>query len=577
MNFQPDFELKGAPAKYDGGKDRADESISIKLSSPTDGVASGVPDDCEVSPVTRHIVLQSLFNDMIGEFYSRTLLRLYKLMAGHVERESEGRKRSNSTASDTLLPWEERIQFYVHVAYGNKRMLDGHSLLLSGMLSDPSSPVPLSLRDVFVEGGKDECECYEKMVLCGYDVYTHDVRLDSVDIGERPDNNSGDTASDDNNGDNNEGAKRLKYTLWSSVKLDMAKETDITPCGRGLIGNEYACQDWGELRTFLGDNFARHYPRLESDVAERRARVIRDLAAAYGTGDRGNGLEDVAVVGLTQRTYRRSWINLSRVLAECNARLAGKAVCVEVNVENARTPYEQLIMHRSLDALVGVHGAQLTQSVLLPPGGHVLELLPWVPSYIRGRWVQTTHTPTPLGIIFHNSDLKHLGYSLGRDSVPLCNKFSEGGVEEETCFMSNRKRFIWENRDFTVDPNAVVNFVEMFVLHYRSGRRTCDDLAGALDDERFVLYNVRCLVPPHGGPRTGTAGLLTRGIPAPSNGRARSSTSERRATASKTMRARTGDGAGDAVPPRVGDMSEGSGFVVYHGYRNKTQSLEGEK
>ena len=95
--------------------------------------------------------------------------------------------------------------------------------------------------------------------------------------------------------------------------------------------------------------------------------------------------------------------------------------------------------------------------------------------------------------------------------------------------MSNRKRFVWENRDFTVDPNAVVNYVEMFVLHYRSGRRTCDDLAGALDDERFVLYNVRCLVPPHGGPRTGTAGLLTRGIPAPSNGRARSSTSERRA------------------------------------------------
>ncbi|EJK62878.1 hypothetical protein THAOC_16495 [Thalassiosira oceanica] len=578
VTFQPDFELKGAPAKYDGGKDRADESISIKLSSPADGVDPGVPEGCGVSPVKRHVVLQSLFNDMIGEFYSRTLLRLYKLMAGHVER--EGRKRSkstafaNSTTPETLLPWEEQIQFYVHVAYGNKRMLDGHALLLSGMLSDPSSPEPMSLRDVFVEqdGDKDECKCYEKMVFCGYDVYTHTALVDSADIGEGSGNNPADTTGHGSNGDDDEVSKRLKYTLWSSMKLDVNMETDHTACGRGgLIGDEYACEDWGVLRTFLGENFARHYPTLESDVAERRARVIRDVASAFGDGGNSSSLGDVAIVGLTQRTYRRSWINLPKVLAECNARLTGRAVCVEVNVENARTPYEQLLMHRSLDALVGVHGAQLTQSVLLPPGGHVLELLPWVPQYIRGRWVQTTHAPTPLGIIFHNSDLNHLGYSLGRDSIPLCEKFGEGSAEEEACFLGNRKRFIWENRDFAVDPGAVVYYVERFVLYHRARRRTCDDLEIAIDGGRFVLYNVHCLRRrrwhTHRDPQTGSAGCTFDARYPSVLERMGLVFDDREACCSFHGAVCEGDGSGGGVI----SGAEGREFVVYHGYHNKSE------
>ena len=583
VGFQPDFELKAAPAKYDGGTDRADESISIKLSSPAEGGASGVPDGCDISPVKRHVVLQSLFNDMIGEFYSRTLLRLYKLMAGHVER--EGRKVSKSKTPETLLPWEERIQFYVHIAYGNKRMLDGHALLLSGMLSDPSSPEPMSLRDVFVEqeGDKDECKCYEKMVFCGYDVYTHDALVDSADIGEGSGNNPADTASDDNN--NDEVAKRLKYTLWSSdaggsatpgtgrtARRRASRGMQTTTCGRGgLIGDDYICRDWGDLRIFLSENFGRHYPTLESDVAERRARAIREVAAAFGDGGNSSGLGDVAIVGLAQRTYRRSWINLPKVLAECNARLAGKAVCVEVNVENARTPYEQLLMHRSLDALVGVHGAQLTQSVLLPPGGHVLELLPWVPPYIRGRWVQTTHEPTPLGIIFHNSDLNHLGYSLGRDSVPLCEESAEGSAEEQTCLLANKKRFLWENRDFTVDPGAVVNYVERFVMHQRAGRRTCDDLEGAVDEERFVLYNVHCLRRRrwHSPSRTGSVGCVFDALYPIALEKMGLVFDDRESCCSFHDGACVGDDSGGAVSG-ADDGSEGSDFVVYHGYHNET-------
>lgn len=79
-------------------------------------------------------------------------------------------------------------------------------------------------------------------------------------------------------------------------------------------------------------------------------------------------------------------------------------------------------MHRSLFALIGVHSAQLTQGVLLPSQAYVLEILPWIPSYLTvGGWVASTNAPTPLVVIYHNTDVNHYGYALGRNSTPLCS------------------------------------------------------------------------------------------------------------------------------------------------------------
>jgi len=138
---------------------------------------------------------------------------------------------------------------------------------------------------------------------------------------------------------------------------------------------------------------------------------------------------------------------------------------------------------------VGIHGAQLTQAILLPQHAHVLEILPWVPTYVRGKWVQTTHMPTPLGVIFHNTDLNHVGYSLDRSSVPLCEGVDE--KEEQTCFLRQRKKFIWENRDFNVESQVVLDYIEHVVLFSREKERTCDEVKEGLP-EKFVHYNVWC-------------------------------------------------------------------------------------
>ena len=400
--FQPNMELKSAPEKYDGGKDRGEKRISIKVSSSfkvkpaeisfeEDGLAyvkaNSNDDRCRISSSTVHVVLQSLFNDMIGEFYARTLLGLYRLM-------KNGVVDANGNNEGKLLPWEEDIQFYVHIAYGNKQMVDGHKLLLSGMLSNPDSPPPKSFLDLFVleeEGKHDDgdCQCYGKMVFCGYNVYTHDNDVLSKDmepavhVGDSEDIQEVRLISKEDDAPISRSFNydpKTKFTLWSAARVG---DSDLGSCGRSsnLDGEEYACQEWSGLRLHLAANFLTHYPTLERDIVEKR----REYLLEKGFVDKGyrDNTDEFTVIGVTQRTYRRAWINLPDIIEKCNAAAFERVVCVEVNVEKTSSPLEQLILHRSLDVMIGVHGAQLTQGILLPPHAHVLELLPWIPDYIR--------------------------------------------------------------------------------------------------------------------------------------------------------------------------------------------------
>mmetsp|Transcript_37262 Transcript_37262/g.78065 ORF Transcript_37262/g.78065 Transcript_37262/m.78065 type:complete len:847 (+) Transcript_37262:261-2801(+) len=520
--FQPTMELKSAPAKYDGGKDRGEGRISINVASASKvkpiNIDDGSNSKCHVSSTPTHIVLQSLFNDMIGEFYARTLLRLYHFMMDNSNQDANNNNKDYD--GKHKKPWEEDIQFYVHIPYGNKKMLDGHKLLLSGMLSNPDSPSARSLIDLFVrkEGGEDgggengdvggeesaDCQCYEKMVFCGYDVYAHDSEVKSRDLEPAVDDDDDDDDDDAEGSDNASDEEApsnpassnydTKYSLWSAGKLDVGTDLDSGSCGRaaGTKGIEYECQSWNGLRNFLSSNFIRHYPTLEVDLEKRRRELLMEKGAideSY-TGD----TKEFTVIGFTQRTYRRAWLNLPSILELCNDEAVSleRAICVEINVENASTPFEQLLLHRSLDVMIGVHGAQLTQAILLPDHAHILELLPWITDYIRGKWVQTKNGPTPLGVIFHNTNLNHVGFSLDRDSVPLCEGVPETALQ--LCFMKKKRNFVWENRDFNVESKAMLQYIKDFVLFGREKERTCEELKGALDD-RFVLYNVWCSKP----------------------------------------------------------------------------------
>lgn len=415
---------------------------------------------------------------------------------------------TNQSIDDVSKPWEEDIQYYVHLAYSKKKLLDGHKLMLSGMSTSEGAKDVKSFLDLFSfssstenedqskvdEESSPDCQCFEKMVFCGYNVYETEDAFAASEGGNASEINDTDKTIDKSD----TGHTTLpmpdlskKYTLWSAGSLDQDELSELSDsCGRSRFADKYECTDWGDLRHFLSSNFVKHYPTLEQDIINFRKGQLQErglIDTAYD-GD----TKEWTLVGLAQRTYRRSWLNLAEVMKACDtAEYAkeAKVLCVVVNVEHTASPYEQLLLHRSVDALIGVHGAQLTQAVLLPPHGHILELLPWVPNYIRGAWVQTRHTPTPLGIIYHNTDLNHLGYSLGRDSVPLCEGVDDDQLEH--CFLKNKKNFMWDVRDFNVRPDIVIQYIERFVLYMKGEQRQCKDVEHRLDD-KFVLYNVWC-------------------------------------------------------------------------------------
>ena len=474
--FQPSMQLRYEALKYDRGQN-AERRVNITLDGSSrvkaifnEGARSFQYEGgkCNISPVPTHVSLQSLFNFMIGEFYVRTLLPLHLLMTSN----------TGKGPNNTSLPWEQNIQLYVHFSHGDQKLYDGHKLLLSGMLSTEDAPEVKSMLDLFdvsSDHGEGDCECFEKTVFCGYDVYVNDTSQNASSNSLTPN-------------------KKVNYTLWNAGNTANDLER-IGFCGKDDLHKDiFSCNEWADLRKFLASNLLKRYSTLEDDIFHYRRDVLirRDFVPKEYNGT----TQEWTFVGLAQRSYRRSWINLPDVLDECNSLFTKKAknvVCVEVNVEKTLDPYEQLILHRASNALIGVHGAQMTQAVLLPQHGHVLELLPWVPENynLRGLWVQIRHGPTPLGVIFHNTDLNHLGYSLGRDSVPLCKGVGEVGSEKEkACLNSkeNRKSFIWESRNFVVDPNVVLQYIEQFVL---ANSKECKDMSEALDDE-FVLYNVWC-------------------------------------------------------------------------------------
>jgi hypothetical protein len=262
---------------------------------------------------------------------------------------------ANGNNEGKLLPWEEDIQFYVHIAYGNKQMVDGHKLLLSGMLSNPDSPPPKSFLDLFVleeEGKHDngDCQCYGKMVFCGYNVYTHDNDVLSKDM--EPAVHVGDSENIQevrliSNEDDAPISRsfnydpKTKFTLWSAARVG---DSDLGSCGRSsnLDGEEYACQEWSGLRLHLAANFLTHYPTLERDIVEKR----REYLLEKGFVDKGyrDNTDEFTVIGVTQRTYRRAWINLPDIIEKCNAAAFERVVCVEVNVEKTSSPFVMKIV-----------------------------------------------------------------------------------------------------------------------------------------------------------------------------------------------------------------------------------------
>lgn len=264
---------------------------------------------CFSSPVPFHLVVQSIWNHMMGEFYSRTILGLNRWMRDYPTHSSDD------------------VQTYVHFRDPRKEKiwLEGHELFLGGL---PNNGIFANF--VSLMPRNDTCLCYEKLIFCGYQVKNGNTK----------------------------------------VPIDVDNETIIFAPGPSVTNPKADMSHWkggdvyGKLRTDLISTYSRKWPDINEKILQYQKGIL------IQNGIFTNNASDVIdwkIVGLTHRNFRRIWLNIGDVVSACNEKFRKhKIVCITVNVEAVDSAEEQLLMHRSLHAVIGVHGAQLTQAVFLP-------------------------------------------------------------------------------------------------------------------------------------------------------------------------------------------------------------------
>ena len=398
---------------------------------------------CSFDPTPMHLIVQCAWNDMMGEFYSRIILGLNQWMRAFPPRSNDD------------------VQTYIHFLDRRKqRIFEGHHLFLGGLPNNNKVDNFLSLMP-----NDDTCRCYTKLIFCGYsagNATASSVNMTTVEQDEHIT------------------VFRPRGSITPKVSCDGGKS------------DHPSCNIYRNLRRDLIDTYSEKDPILGQKIQQYQREVLIQKGLISSNS---SDVEEWKFVGLANRKYRRKWLNINDTISICDEKFTRyKIVCITVDVEEADSPEEQLLMHRSLSAFIGVHGAQLTQGVLLPRHGYILELLPWIPFYLWGAWAASVQKPTPLGIIFHNTDLNHVGYPLGRESVPLCLHVDSSDQERERrCFMDkkrNLQKFRWADRDFNVQLKVVEDFISTFLL--KDNNSTCNDMQKRAEEKNFVLYNAFC-------------------------------------------------------------------------------------
>ena len=148
-NYQPTVTLLGTMMEdidileWDDLNDfHVDERIQVNISS--DSRDKYDESACSFSPTPNHLVAQSAYNEMMGEFYVRTIRGLNRWMRDYPQVS------------------EDDVQMYVHFVE-RYDMFEGHRLFLAGL---PNNNRFESFVTLMPTNGA--CRCFRKLIFCGY-------------------------------------------------------------------------------------------------------------------------------------------------------------------------------------------------------------------------------------------------------------------------------------------------------------------------------------------------------------------------------------------------------------------------
>ncbi|OEU17319.1 hypothetical protein FRACYDRAFT_237729 [Fragilariopsis cylindrus CCMP1102] len=371
-------------------------TTSIRLMRDVEDVfGNGSRQKCLYSTVTNHIVLNGVHTHMLGEKWRNTLL-------------------------------------------------ESHRAFL-GLYSD-NYPLPfLSLME------SSNCQCMKRIFFCGFKEVSGTERL-----------HRGLT-----NVLNVEPSDQIFTTNYhdvdSSSSNDESEDSTLVGAQKKNINNSIV--DYGVLKKDVRTRAIDRNEPMHSLVRQLRlsmyAEHVDKNILSMTASDQDDILEGWKVVGLTQRTLRRVWMDIDQSLKACRKNFSShKVLCVVVNLEDdeMNSPIQHMVVHGGLDALIGIHGAQMTEAIFMKEGSLVVEILPFVLGVNRmGHWTRSKNVQQQQQIT-----LKH-------------------------CLLE--KGNMWSDRDFTVPVDAVTDILNRFVVNKPN---QCYDFERAAADD-YVLYNVNCV------------------------------------------------------------------------------------
>ncbi|KAL3787589.1 hypothetical protein HJC23_000077 [Cyclotella cryptica] len=475
---------------------------------------------CVISPIENHVVLSADHAQMMGEYVQRIIMPMHHLMQDYVSY-----SKANTSQS-------KEVQFYLYFHQNEgQQILPSHHLYMNGL------PFGDNLRSWVEEVDpppsihSSACQCYSRLVFCGYNGFSRPAKM--------------------NYAIPNDDVTELVLSPDSSVPFNLSKHCAhyFMPTDAWKYDN---CTVWQDLRLSIIQMYERRKPDVHKDIAAYRMKLILDSlprhTLATQSSLRIDDVNDWKIIALSQRRRGRVWLNINETLSHCNDKYHSfRIVCIVVDVESLPTQFvsasnnqplsaidEQFVLYRSIDALIGIHGSQLTQGILMPSNSILVELLPWLPSKewgikIRGDgWTNQKNRPTPIGIMWHNTDINEAGFDLTRESVPLCQNVSEhqmhdfsqdknsnkeinntqknGRISElQYCLQTTHiNKFKWDVRNFTVGLNMIEKFVDTF-FHFLvdavsetssdliPGVPYCNEWRERGKSNGFTLYNLICM------------------------------------------------------------------------------------
>jgi hypothetical protein len=243
----------------------------------------------------------------------------------------------SQTVPDNFTDFLQETQLYLHLFEKNdKSLMDSHHIFSDAFRGNPL----LDAKRLLDNSG---CQCVRRLFFCGYSFSTANLTVDG----------------------------------------DSPKVLSISG-GSGISSSSPSADTWNKLRQAILKGIVEENPFMQEDIKYYREKTLQDKGAS------GN-LTEWKIIGLSQRNGRRKWKNLDKIEEQCNKDFRQhKIICTEVNVEKKYFyPYYQAVVHGGLDALYGIHGAQLTEAIWMKPGSLVVELLPWVhEKMIMGPWTR---------------------------------------------------------------------------------------------------------------------------------------------------------------------------------------------